>query len=164
MSELRVNCKLLEASICVAVQSLSHVQHFVTPWTAARQTSLSFTISPSLFKFIYRVSGAIQPSHPLSPLLSLPSIFPSIRVFSNKSVLHIRWPKYWNFGLSISLSNKYSGLISLRIDWVCSPCCLGTLKSLLQHHSSEASILVLSFLYSPILTSIHDHWKNHSLD
>ena len=115
MSELRVNCKLLEASICVVVQSLSHVQRFVTPWTAARQTSLSFTISPNLLKFIYRVSDAIQPSHPLSPLLSLPSIFPSIRVFSNKSVLHIRWPKYWNFSFSTSPSNEYSDRFPLGL-------------------------------------------------
>ena len=100
------------------------------------------------------------------PLLLLPSIFPSIRVFSNESALHIRWPKYWSFNFNISPSNEHPGLISLRIDWLDFLAVQGTLKSLLQHHSSKASInsLALSFLYSPTLTSIHDHWKNHNLD
>ena len=110
---------------------------------------------------VHQVSDAIQPSHPLSspspPALNLSSI----RVFTI-SVLHIRWPKYWSFSFSISLSNEYSGLISLRIDWFDLLAVEGTLKSLLQHHSSKASILlVLSFLYSPTVTSIHDYWKNH---
>ena len=103
------------------------------------------------------------------PLLLLPSIFPSIRVFSNESAFHIRWPKYWSFSFSISPSNEYSGLISFRMDWLDLLAIQGTLKSLLQHHSSKASILWCSAffivqLYSPTLTSIHDFWKNHSFD
>ena len=90
---------------------------------------------------VHEVHDAIQPAHPLSSLLLLPSLFSSIRVFSNKSVLHIRWPKYWSFSFSISSSNEYSGLISFRIDWFDLLAVLGTLKSLLQHHSSKASIL-----------------------
>ena len=98
-----------------------------------------------------------------SPLLS-PSIFPSIRVFSNESALPIRWPKYWSFSFSISPSNEYSGLISFRTDWFDLLAVQGTLKSLLQHHSSKASILPHSSLFhGPTLTSIHDYWKNHSL-
>ena len=93
------------------------------------------------------------------PLLLLPSIFPSIRVFSNESALHIRWPKYTRFSFNFSPSNEYSGLISFRVDWLALLADQGTLKSLLQHHSSK----VLSFLYSSTLTSIHDYWKNHSL-
>ena len=89
---------------------------------------------------VHPVSDAIQPSHPLSPRLLLPSIFPSIRVFSNESVLHIRWPKYWSFSFSISPSNEDSGLISFRMDWLALLVAQGTLKSLLQHHSSKASI------------------------
>ena len=87
---------------------------------------------------VNRVSDAIQPSHPLSSLLLLPSVFPSIRVFSNESVLHIRWPKYWSFSFNISPSNEYSGLISFRMDWLDLLAVQGTLKSLLQHHSSKA--------------------------
>ena len=108
---------LLNLSYLV-VQSLSHVRLFVAPWTAALQASLSFTISWSLLKLISIES--VMPSNHLifcHPLLLLPSIFPSIRVFSNESVLHIRWPKYWSFSFSISPSNEYSGLISFRIDW-----------------------------------------------
>ena len=97
------------------------------------------------------------------PLLLLPSIFPSIRVFSNQSVPWIRWPKYWPFSLIISSSNEYSGLISFRIDWLDLLAVQGTLKSLLQHHSSEASILQRSAFFTT-LTSIHDYWKNHSFD
>ena len=100
---------------------------------------------------IHWVSDAIQPSHPLTPLL-LPSIFPSIRVFSNKSALHIRWPKYWNFSFSISLSNEYSGLISFRIDCFDLLAVQGTLKSLLQHHSSKASILRRSAFFMVLLS------------
>ena len=99
------------------------------------------------------------------PFLLLPSIFPSIRVLSNESVLHIRWPKYWSFSFSIRPFNEYSGLISFRMDWLDLLEVKGTLKSLLQHHSSKSSnSSVLSFCYSPTLTSIHDYWKNHSLD
>ena len=122
-----------------SVQSLSHVWLFGTPWTAARQASLSITNSQSLLKLMSIES--VMPSNHLilcCPLLLPPSIFTSIRVFSNESVLHIRWTKYWSFSFNISPSNKYSGLISFRMDW------LGTLKSLLQHHSSKASILQCS--------------------
>ena len=149
-----------------SVQSLSHVQLFATLWNAACQASLSITNSQSLFK---RMSiESVMPSNYLIlcyPLL-LPSIFPSTRVFSNESVLCIRWPKYWSFTFSISPSNEYSELISFRMGWLDLLAVQGTLKSLLQHHSSKASILWCSafFLYSPTLTSIHDHWKNHSFD
>ena len=102
---------------------------------------------------VHQVSDAIQPSHPLRSLLLLPSIFSSIKNFSSESVLCIRWPKFWSFTFSISPSDEYSGLISFRIDWLDLLAVQGTLKSLLQHHSSSA----LSFLYSPTLTSIHDY-------
>ena len=124
------------------MQSLSHVQLFVTPWTAAHQAFLSITNSQSLLKLMSIES--VMPSNYLilcRPLLLLPSIFPSIRVFSNESVLPIRWPKYWSFSFSISPSNEYSGLISFRIDWLDLLAVQGTLKSLLQHHSSKASVL-----------------------
>ena len=99
------------------------------------------------------------------PLLFLPSVFPSIRVFSNESALRIRWPKYWNFSFSISPSNEYSGLISFRMDWLDLLAVRGTLKSFLQHHSSKAWILRCSaFFMVQLVTSIHDYWKNHSLD
>ena len=126
----------------VLVQLLSHVQPFATPWTAACQASLPFTISWSLIKLM-SIELAMPSNHLIlcCPLLLLPSIFPSIRVFSNESALHIMWPKYWSFSFSISLSNEYSGLISFRIDWFDLLAVPGTLKSLLQHHSSKASIL-----------------------
>ena len=99
------------------------------------------------------------------PLLHLPPIPPSIRVFPHESTLRMRWPQYWSFSFSISPSNEHPGLISFRMDWLDLLSVQGTLKSLLQHHISKASIfLALSFLHSPTLTSIHDHWKNHSLD
>ena len=113
---------------------LSHVRLFVTPWTAARQASLSITISRSLFKLMSIKS--VMPSKHLilcRPLLLLPSVFPSIRVFSNESVLHIRWPKYWSFSFSISLSSEHPGLISFRMDWLDLLAVLGTLEALLQH-------------------------------
>ena len=148
-----------------SVQSLSCVRHFVTPWTAACQISLSITNSQSLLKLmsieLVMSSNHLTLCHPL-PLL--PSIFPSIRVFSNDSVL-IRWWKYWSFNFSISPSNEHPGLISFRMDW------LDLLE--VQGDSQESSPTpqfksinssVLRFLYSPTLTSIHDHWKNHSLD
>ena len=111
----------------------------------------------------------VMPSnHPIlcHLLLLPPSLFPSIRVFSNASALHIRWPKYWSFSFNISPSNGHSGLTSFMMDWLDLLAVQGTLKSLLQHHSSKASInsSAVSFLYSPTLTSIHDYWKNHSLD
>ena len=124
-----------------SVQSLGRVRLFATPWTAARQASLSITSSQSLLKLMSIES--VMPSNHLflcRPLLLLPSIFPSFGVFSNESVLHIRWPKYWSFSFSISPSNEYSGLISFRMDWLDLLAVQGTLKSLLQHHSSKASI------------------------
>ena len=122
-----------------SVQSLSRVQLFATPWTAARQASLFITNIQSLLKLMSIVS-VMPPNHLIfcHPLILPPSIFPSIRVFSNESVLCIRWPKYWSFSFSISPSNEYSGLISFRMDWLDLPAVQGTLKSLLQHHSSKA--------------------------
>ena len=110
---------------------------------------------------------SVMPSNHLihcRPLLLLPSIFPSIRVFSNESALHMRWPKYWSFSFSITPSNEHPGLIFFRMDWLDLLAVQGTLKSLLQHHSSKASILQRSAFFIVQLTSIHDHWKNHSLD
>ena len=109
----------------------------------------------------------VKPSNHLilcCPLLLLPSIFPSIRVFSNESALHMRWPKYWSFSFSISPSSEHPGLISFRMDWLDLLAVQGTLKSLLQHHSSKASVLQCLAFFTVQLTSIHDHWKNHSLD
>ena len=130
-----------------SVQLLSHVWLIVTPWTEACQASLSITNSWSLLKFM-SIASVIPSNHLIicHPLLLLPSIFPSIRVFSNESALHIRWPNHWSFSFSISPSNEYSGLISCRIDWFDLLAVQGTLKSLLQHHS-------------PALTSIHDCWN-----
>ena len=116
---------------------------------------------------VHWVSDAIQSSRPLSKLLLLPSIFPSIRAFLNESTLHIRWRKSWSFSFSISPSNEYSGLISFRIDWLDLFAVQGTLKSLLQHLNSKASILAskgLSLLYGPTHTSVHNYWKNHSFN
>ena len=126
----------------IVVQSFSHVWLFATPWTAACQVFLSFTISWSLLKFM-SIELVMSPNHFIlcHLLLFLPSIFPSIRVFSNEMALHIRWPKYWSFSFSISSSNDYSGLISFRIDWFDCLAVWGTLKSLLQHNSSKASVL-----------------------
>ena len=125
-----------------SVQSLSCVRFFATPWTAACQVSLSLINSRSLLKLM-SIESVMPSSHLIlcHPLLLPPSIFPSIRVFSNESVLCIRWPKYWSFSFSISPSNEYSGLISFRMDWLDLLAVQGTLKSLLQHHSSKASIL-----------------------
>ena len=125
-----------------SVQSLSHVQLFATPWTAACQASLSITNSRSLLKLMSM--ELVMPSNHLilcCPLLLLPSVFPSIRVFSNKSVLHIIWPKCWSFSFNIRPSNEHPGMISFRMDWLDLLAVQGTLKSLLQHQSSKASIL-----------------------
>ena len=129
-----------------SVQSLSRVQLFVTPWTAECQVSLSITNSRSLLKLI-SIELVMPSNHPIlcCPFLLPPSIFPSIRVFSNESVLHIRWPKYWSF--SISPSNEYSAPISFMIDWFDLLVVQGTLKSLLQHHSSKPSILSCSAFF-----------------
>ena len=135
--------------------SYSVVSDSATPWTAARQASLSFTISQSLLKLM-SIESVIPSNHLIfcHPLL-LPSIFPSIRVFSNDSALCIRWPKYWSFSSSISPSNEYSGLISFRMDWFDLCAVQGTLKSLLQHHSSKASILWSSAFF--IVQLSHPH-------
>ena len=130
-----------------SVKSLSHVQLFATLWTAACQASLSFTISWSLLKFM-----SVMPSNHLilcCPLLLLPSIFPSIRVFSSESAVHIRWPKYWSFSISISPSSEYSGLISFRMDWLDLLAVQGTLKSSLAPQFKSINSSVLSFLHSP---------------
>ena len=125
-----------------SIQSLGCVQLFATPWTAARQAFLSITNSRSLLKLM-SIELVMTSNHLIlcHPLLLLPSIFPSIRVFSNESVLRIRWPKYWSFSFSISPSKEIPGLISFRMDWLDLLAVQGTLKSLLQHHSSKASIL-----------------------
>ena len=132
-----------------SVQLFNHVQLFGTLCTAAHQSSLSITKSQSLLKLMFIES--VMPSNHLilcRPLLLLPSIFPNIRVFSNESVLYIRWPKYWSFSSNISPSNEYSGLISFRMDWFDLFAIQGTLKSLLQHHSSKASILPYSAFFA----------------
>ena len=145
---------------------LSHVRLFATPWTTACQASLSITNSWSLLRLMS--IELVMPSNHLilcHPLLLLPSIFPSIRVFSNESALHIRWPKYWSFSFNISPSNEHSGLISFWIDWLDLLAVQGTLKSLLQHHSSKASILRRSAFFTVQLSHpLHDHRKSHSLD
>ena len=139
---LNPTCYLCGPEPISSVQSLSHVRLFVTPCTAAHQASLSITNSWSLLKL--RSIESVMPSNHLilcHLLLLLPSVFPSIRVVSNESVLPIRWPEYWSFSFSISSSSEYSGLISFRIDWFDLHAVQWTLKSLLQHHSSKASIL-----------------------
>ena len=147
----------LHLLISTSVQSLSRVQLFVTPWTAARQASLSITNSQSLFKLMSIES--VMPSNHLilcCPLLLLPSIFPSIRVFSNESVLRIRWPKYLSFSFNISPSNEYLGLISFRMDWL-DRLAEDSQESSLTSQFKSINSSVLSFLYSPTLTSIHDY-------
>ena len=148
-----------------SVQSLIGVWLFATPRTAEHQASLSITNSWSLLKLI-SVESVMPSNHFIlcRPLLLLPSIFPSIRVFSKESVLCIRWSKNWSFSFSISPSNEYSGLISFRMDWFDLLAVQGTLKSLLQRHSSKVNSSVLSFLYNPTLTSTHEYWKNHSFN
>ena len=135
------------------VQSLRLVQLFATPWTAARQASLSFTISQSLLKLMPIES--VMPSNHLilcRPLLLPPSIFPSIRVLSNQSVLQIRWPKYWSFSFNISPPNEYSALISFRMDWLDLLAVQGPLKNLLQYHSSKASTVQHSAFFTVLPT------------
>ena len=137
----------------ISVQSLSHVHLNATPWTAAHQASLSITSFWSSLKLMSIESVIPSNNLILCCLLLLPSIFPSIRVFSNESVLHIWWPKYWSFSFSINPSNEYSGLISFRIDWFDLLAVQRTLRSLLQHYNSKASILWHSaFFYCPALT------------
>ena len=140
---------ILTVKIITSVQSLSCVRLFATLWTAASQASLSITYSQSLLKLMSIES--VMPSNHLilcRPLLLLPSILPSIWVFSNESVLCIRWPKYWSFSFNISPSSEYSGLSSFRMDWLDLLAVQGTLKSLLQYHSSKASILQHSAFFT----------------
>ena len=140
-----------------SVQSLSYVRLFATPWTAAHQASQSITNSQSSLKLMSIES--VTPSNHLllcRPLLLLPSIFPSVRVFSNESALHIRWPKYWSFSFNISPSNEHPGLISFRMDWLDLLAVQGTLKSLLQHHKSKASILQCSAFFIVQLSHLYN--------
>ena len=148
-----------------SVQSLSRVQLFATPWITACQASLSITNSQSSLK-LTSIESVMPSSHLIlrRPLLLLPPIPPSIKVFSNESTLRMRWPKYWSFSFNISPSNEHPELISFRMDWLdlCSP--RDSEESSPTPQFKSINSLVLSFLHSPTLTSIHDHWKNHSLD
>ena len=149
------------------VQSLSHVRLFVTPWTAARQASPSITNSQSLLKLMS--IELVMPSNHLilcHPLLLLPSIFPSIGVFSNKSALRIRWPKYWSFSFNISHPSEHPGLISFRMDWLDLLAVQRILKSLLQHHQliQKHQFFGTQFSLQSNSHIIHDNWKNHWLD
>ena len=146
-----------------SVQSLSHVWLFATPWIAACQASLSITNPRSSLR-LTSIELVMPSSHLVlcHPILLLSPILPSIRVFSNESTLRMRWPKYWSFSFSISPSKEIPGLISFRMDWLDLLAVQGTLKSLLQHHSSKASILWRSAFFTIQLS--HDHRKNHSLD
>ena len=146
-----------------SVQLLSHVQLFETPWTAACQASLSITNSQSLLKPM-SIESVMPSNHLLlcCPLLLPLSIFPSIRVFPKESAFPIRWPKYWSFSFSISPSSGHSGLISFRMDWLDLLAVQGTLKSLLQHHSSKTSILWFSALF--MAQPSHLYWKNHNFN
>ena len=140
---------MAKGTLLSSAQSLSHVQLFAIPWTAAHQASLSFTISWSLHKCMS--IELVMPSNHLIlclPLLLLPSLFPSIRIFSNESALRIRWPKYWSYSLNITPSNEHSGLISFRMDWLNLLVVQGTVKSLLQQHSSKASIIWCSAFFT----------------
>ena len=143
-----MNHELFQSSGFSSVHSLTRVWLFVTPWTSARQAPLSITNSWSSPKPMF-IEPVMPSSHLIlwRPLLLLPSIFPSIRVFSNESVLHMRWPKYWSFSFNISPSNEHPGLIPFRMDWLDFFAVQGTLKSLLQHHSSKASILWCSAFF-----------------
>ena len=148
-----------------SVQSLSCVQLFTTLWTAACQASLYIINFRNLLKLM-SIESMMPYNHLIlcHPPLLLPSIFPSIRVFLNESALHIRWPKYWSFLFIISPSNEYSGLICFMMDWLDLLVVKGTLESSPTRQFKSINSLVLSFLHSPTLTSVHDHWKNHSLD
>ena len=148
-----------------SVQSLSHVRLFATPWSAAHQASLSITNSWILLKLV-SIESVIPSSHLIlcRPLLPLPSIFPSIRVFSNESALCIRWPKYWSFSFNVTPSNEHPGLVCFRMDWLDLLAVQGTQESSPTPHFKNINSSGLSFVYSPTLTSIHDYWKNHSFD
>ena len=163
-----ISCNCMWVYNYFVAPSLSRVPLFVIPRIAAFQASLSFTVSWSLLKFMS--IDSVMPSNYLilcHPFLLLPSIFPSVRVFDNELVLCIRWLKYWSFSVSFSISpsNVYSGLISFRIDWFDLLAAQGTLKSLLQHHSSKALILWCSaFFMVQLWHPIHDYWKTHSFN
>ena len=156
---------LAKYSVSQSVHSLSHVWLFATPWTAARQASLCITNSQSLPKLM-SIESVMASSHLIlcHPLLLLPPIPPSIRVFSNESTLCMRWPKYWSFSFSISPPNEHPGPNSFRMDWLDLLAVQGTLKSLLQDHSSKASILRRSPCFIVQLSHLYMHRKNHSLD
>ena len=150
----------------ISVQfSCSVVSNSATPWIAACQASLSITNSRSLLKLMF-IESVMPSSHLILclPLLLLPPIPPGFRVFSNESTLHIRWPKYWSFSFSISPSNEHPGLMSFKMDWLALLAVQGTLESSPTPQFKSINFLALSFLHSLGLTSIHDHWKNHSLD
>ena len=157
-----VTCMNIDVAV---VQLLSCVWLFATPWAAAYQASLSFLNSQSLLKLM-SIESIMASNHLIFcfPFLLPPSIFPSIRVFSNESLLHMRWPKYWSFSFSISPSKEYSELISFRMDWSY----LLALRNSQEYSPipqfKSINSLALSFLYSPTLTSIHDYWKSHSFD
>ena len=162
-SQVNFGTELLPNKSSVVFQLLSRVQLFATLWTP-RFPVLHHLVA--LLKLM-SIESVMPPNHLIlsCPLLLLPSIFPTIRAFSNELALHIRWPKYGSFSVSMSPSNGYSGLISFTMDWLDLLAVQGTLKSLLQHHISKASTLWhSSLLYGPTLTSIHDYWKNHSFD
>ena len=146
-------------------QSLSRVQLFETPWITARQASLSINNSRSSLR-LTSIESVMPSSHLIlcRPLLLLPPIPPTFRVFSNESVLHMRWPKYWSFSFSIIPSKEIPGLNSFRMDWLDLLAVQGTLESSPTPQFKSINSSALSFLHSPTLTSIHDHWKNHSLD
>ena len=147
-------------------QLLSRVRLFATPWIAALQACLSITNSQSSLRFT-SIESVMPSSHLIlcCPLLLLPPFPPSVRVFSHESTLRMRWPKYWSFSFSISPSNEHPGLVSFRIDWLDLLAVQGTLQeSSPTPQFKSINSLTLSFLHSPTLTSIHDHWKNHSLD
>ena len=155
----------LDFAAAAAAKLFQSCLTFVTPWTAACQASLSINNSQSSPKLMSIES--VMPSNHLilcHPLLLLPSIFPSIRVFSNGSAVCIRWPKYWSFSFNINPSNEHPGLISFRMDWLDLLAVQGTLESSPTPQFKSINSSAFSFLYSPTLTSIHDYWKNHSLD
>ena len=155
----------MKCVISECVQSPSHIQLFASLWTVASQASWSLTIFQSLVK-VMPTESAMPSNHLIlyCPLLLLLSIFPNIRVFSNESAVYIRWPQYWNFSFSITPSNEYSRLISFRIDWFDLLGVQGTLKVILKCQSPKASILQHSAFVMVQLPSVHDYWKDHSLD
>ena len=162
-STMRYLLTMVRMSIISSVQSLSHAQLFATPWTAVRQASLSIINSWSLLK-LTSIELVMPSNHLILCHSHLPFNFPSIKSYSNESVLCIRWPRYWSFSFSISPSNEYSGLISFRMDWLDLLAVQGNPKSSPTPQLKSINSSGLSFLYSPALTSIYDYWKNHSFD